>query len=136
MSMWLSYAKLSPSSFDEVRKSPSLVEALFFDSELSPPSDFDSEKDTFGEDYRSISSVLEAMEEDVGHEAGALKRAMGDGAGEELEYEFCYGPGFALSPADVVTLARELAEDSDGFGIAEFFAEAAKQGKGIVGGIS
>lgn len=136
MSMWLNYAKLSPSTFEKAKKTPSLVESLFFsEAGAARPADFDSEADVFGEDYRTISAVTEAMDEaGVPHEW--LDKAMGDGAGDELAYEFCYGPGFALSPAEVKTIAKELGKEGDGFGIAEFFAEAAKQGKGIVGGVS
>src|SRR5690242_7666004 len=103
MSMWLNYAKLSPSSFERIRKEPSLVETLFFDSSLAAPKDFDGEADVYGEDYLSISSMLEASgdedeDEDEEGDASPLDEATGAGA-RELDYEFCYGNAFVFEPA-------------------------------------
>jgi hypothetical protein len=70
------------------------------------------------------------------------------GTGEELPYEFCYGPGFVLDPAAVVRVAEGLAaegwgadgaigevldEDED---LGRFYAAAAREGKAVIGGVS
>ncbi|MEQ1502215.1 MAG: hypothetical protein ABMB14_08285 [Myxococcota bacterium] len=135
MSMWLNYAKVSASTLKSLRAKPETVEPLFFDSALPKPGDFDPDADVFGEDYRTISEVVEAM---VEAEAGGewLARAMGEGSGDEVGYEFCYGAAFAFAPAEVAEIAAEGKKDPDPFGIGEFFAQAAAEGKGIIGGVS
>ena len=70
------------------------------------------------------------------------RRALGEEYGSELAFEFCYGPGFGFSPAEVKALAEGLAaeewdpEDDYEENIARFFAKAAAAGKAVIGGVN
>ncbi|MEZ4237892.1 MAG: hypothetical protein R3F59_17435 [Myxococcota bacterium] len=141
MSMWFNAARLSAASFEAIRKEPRLVEALFFDSKLAKPADFDAERDVFGADYRLIGEMIEAMEEsgieEVAEDAGLVRHALGEEEeGSPIAYDFCYGPGFAMTPDEVKAVSKRIGKDDEGFGIGPFFAAAAKAGQGIIGGVS
>ena len=72
---------------------------------------------------------------DAGTDVSLIDEATGGGA-KELDYDFCYGPAFAIEPTEVARIAKALSKDPDPFGISEFFAGAAREGKAIVGGVS
>lgn len=145
--MWLNLAKLSPTQLEQVRGDPQLLDGIFFeDGEV--PDDFQEESDVFGTDYRTLSAIAEAMEIDLEDGESWLSRATGNGIGSELDFEFTYGDGFLLSPDDVKQIASGLAkepwaeeagkvdDDENLPGLLRFFAAAARQNRGIVGGIS
>jgi hypothetical protein len=136
--MWLNYAKVTPEALSSLKKSPKLVEGLFFDSAVGAVAGFEPDKDVFGEDYRMITEVAEAMAggESFYEQETWLTRAMGHGMGEEVAYEFCYGPGFCFSAEQVQQIANGLSKEDDPFGVSDFFAEAARQGRAVVGGVS
>jgi hypothetical protein len=68
--------------------------------------------------------------------------------GSALDFDFCYGPAFGMTPEEVKEVAAGLAaepwahealgvdDDENLPGLLRFFAEAAAEGKGLVGGVS
>ena len=165
--MWLNLAKISPELLVDVRARPDLLAAVFFgdDSELDGPAvdggdhpllaKLDPDDDIFGTDYRTLCAVAEAYAAVAGGSADVedgeswLSKAT-HGAGELLDYEFCYGAAFVLDPVEVSAVAAGLAaegwveDDEDTLGAAfdddenlgRFYAAATREGKAVVGGIS
>jgi hypothetical protein len=156
--MWLTLAKVSPELLAAIRVQPGLVEPLFFDPEeddptAAPPDGFDPASDTFGYDYRTLTMLAEAQAEESGDPAPFEDQdtwlcKAAHGTGTELPYEFCYGIGFVLEPADVVRVAEGLASEGWGEGgpigeildededLGRFYAAAAREGKAVIGGVS
>jgi hypothetical protein len=88
-----------------------------------------------------------AKEIDFDIEESWVAKAAGNGMGQEIDIEFNYGPGFLLTPQQVkeasLGFAREawlkefatVDDDQNIPGLIKFYAEAAKQGRFIVGGV-
>jgi hypothetical protein len=148
MSMWLELAKLTPADLEKVRADPQRLDPVFFEEEGEALDELDPEADVFGTDYRTLSAIAEAMEIDLDDGESWLSRATGNGIGSELAFDFTYGPGFLLTPDEVQQVAAGLSaegwadaaavEDDDENlpGLLRFFTTAAKQKRGIVGGVS
>ncbi len=144
--MFLNLAKVSEQTLSKIVESPAMLEALFFEEGANLPPDYNAEADEFGMDYRSLSALAEAMAKEVELEEQDtwIAKALGNAFGKELDYEFCYGGGFYLTPLEVKQVAAGLKEegwhsDGDDFGdedIEKFFATAASENKGILGGVS
>ena len=150
MSMWLNLVKLAPAELERVKAKPDLLENVFFDDGEVPLAGYSEETDVFGTDYRTLSAIAEAMEdgESLEDQESWLAKSAGNGIGDDVDYEFTYGSAYALSPDEVKQIAAgfaaeawyaEIADDDDDEnlpGLVRFFATAAKEGKGIIGGVS
>lgn len=182
MSMWLTLAKVSPETLRAIQERPQLMDGMFFendeDGQADPvPADFDPDADVLGTDYRTLTMIAEGLAEHLGSPASFeeqdtwLSKAA-HGLGDLLDYDFCYGPAFVLTPAQVAEIALGLAEEEDAVQAAGgadaadpddeadpdqeiiaqaaadlddedddedlgvFYAAAAREGKGMVGGVS
>jgi hypothetical protein len=148
MSMWLNLAKLSSEQLELVRLEPQRLDGVFFEEDAGGIDGIDEDADVFGTDYRTLLAIAEALEIDLDDGESWLSRATGNGLGSEIDYEFCYGPGFTMTADEVKQVAAGLAaepwaEDALGVdddenlpGLLRFFAKAAEEGKGLVGGVS
>jgi hypothetical protein len=118
MSMWLNLAKVSPDLLAEIRERPDLLDTLFFDDGVDPPAGFDLRADVFGCDYRTLTAIAQGM---AAQEAPGsdwrdtyvfLRRATGEEERDHLaDYEFTYGPAFAIGVDDVLTVHRGLSAE-------------------------
>jgi len=150
MSMWLNLVKLTLDDVEKVKAKPNVLDAVFFDGGTSQLASYNEANDVFGTDYRTLSEVGEAMAdgEELEEQDTWLAKSVGNGLGDELDYEFCYGPGFVLSPDEVKNVATgfaseawyadaEAVDDDENIpGLVRFFETAAKEGKGVIGGVS
>lgn len=141
MSMWLEYAKVSEATLEAVRKDDAVAQALFFGEE-GKPADFDAGKDVIGLDYRTLSAMLEGMEE-AGIDCSWTRRAIGEEYGDALSFELTYGPAFFFTVEEVAELAAGLSAEEgwdpdDDFeeNIARFFVQAAMERKAVIGGVN
>ena len=139
MSMWLEYAMVDEATFEKAKEDEGVCDAIFFADEA--PAGVDRATQVIGLDYRTLSAMIEGMEE-AGIGCDWTRRALGEEYGSELAFEFCYGPGFGFSPAEVKALAEGLAaeewdpEDDYEENVARFFAKAAAAGKAVIGGVN
>ena len=118
MSMWLNLAKVSPDLLAEIQERPDLLDTLFFDEGVDPPAGFDLRADVFGCDYRTLTAIAQGM---AAQEAPGsdwrdtyvfLRRATGEEERDHLaDYEFTYGPAFAIGVDDVLTVHRGLSAE-------------------------
>jgi len=141
MSMWLEYPKVSEAMLEAVRKDDAVAQAIFFGEE-GQPDDFDPTADAIGLDYRTLSAILEGMEE-AGIDTAWTHRALGEEYGDALSFELCYGPGFFFTVEEVAELAAGLSaeqtwdpDDDYEENIARFFVQAAKEKKAVIGGVN
>ncbi|MEU3277384.1 hypothetical protein [Streptomyces antibioticus] len=136
MSMWLNLAKTDPVRLREARANPELIDALF-DAESA-------EADLHEEDYRLLADIAEgraAAEEGSADWSSAypwLARATGQGCETVEEYDFGYGPAFLLTPDEVRRTADGLEREgwSRFLELSAYYAKAAAEGKGVIGGVS
>ncbi|MFF3940710.1 DUF1877 family protein [Streptomyces phaeofaciens] len=139
MSMWLNLAKTDPARLREARENPELIDALFSDED-----DPEQAADLHEEDYRTLAEIAEgraAAEEDSADWTSAypwLARATGHGCETVEEYDFGYGPAFLLTPDEVRQVADGLEREgwTRFLELGPYYAEAATEGKGMIGGIS
>jgi hypothetical protein len=128
MSMWLSLAKVDPSVLSAVRAQPDLLDA-YFEYEGEAPAGFDPRSDLFSCDYRTLTAIAEAKAEDAGPgtdwtEAFPwLVRATGEADGDELDYEFTYGPAFVLDVHEVPEVVAGLTAEGWSFDALEYQIE-------------
>lgn len=146
MSLWLTLAKIAPPVLAEARQSPALIDALFSggnDPALLPQG-FRPGLDSHGEDFRALGDTAEGraeVEEGESDWRSAypwLARATGHGCEVVEEYEFGYGPAFVLTPDEVRQVAKGLVGEGWArfLGLGPFYAAAAAEGKGVIGGVN
>jgi len=123
MSFWMNLAKVSPELLSAIRVRSDLLGSIFFDGgEPELPADFDKDSDTIGYQFFPGEESL-----DSDHWLSTVHRV-----GETLGYKFTYGEAFAVGPNEVASIAETLTADSPEGAL---FADAAKEGKAVVGGL-
>jgi hypothetical protein len=141
--MILRLIKAPPAVGAHVRTEPGLLDQLW---NRAPVTDagvatIDADADVMSEDYRLL---WELVEEDQSRFAWMVRAI--NGIGETLDYECGYGPAFIVPAEQVVAVAdglvaegwesaREYGE-TVAHGVFDFYAEAAANGKAIIGGVS
>ena len=146
MSMWLTLAKIAPPVLAEARQNPALIDALFSggnDPTLLPQG-FRPGADSHGEDFRALGDIAggrakaEEGESDWASAYPWLARATGHGCEAVEGYEFGYGPAFVLAPDEVRQVAEGMV--TEGWArfleLGPFYASAAAEGKGVIGGVN
>ncbi|MFF6980006.1 hypothetical protein ACFZAV_20195 [Streptomyces sp. NPDC008343] len=144
--MGLTLVKIAPPLLEEARRNPELINALFFDRDASAlvPHGFRPGMDSHGEDFRALGDSAEGraeVEEGESDWRSAypwLARATGHGREVVEEYEFGYGPAFVLTPDEVRQIAEGLVGEGWArfLGLGPFYASAAAEGKGVIGGVN
>lgn len=149
MSLWLTLAKIAPPVLAEARQNPALIDALFSGGKggndpALVPHGFRPGADSHGEDFRVLADTAEGraeVEEGESDWRSAypwLARATGHGCEVVEEYEVGYGPVFVLAPDEVREVAKGLV--AEGWArfveLGPFYASAAAEGKGVIGGVN
>lgn len=137
MSMWASFARVSPTSLEALKKDDQGLDFLFFDegeAKAAAEAAGIVGAPCAGLDYRTAAAVYEGMAEATGEDEVDFYEDLG--VTGDLEFEAGYGPAFYLDPAAVKAAAEnatalELDEE-----VKALFAAAAKAGDAIVGIIS
>jgi len=123
--MWLSLAKVDPSVLTAIRAEPDLLDA-YFEYDEAAPAGFNPYSDLFSCDYRTLTAIAEAKAE---HENNSddwtecfpwLRRATGEGEGEQLDYEFTYGLAFVLDVHEVPEVVAGLTAEGWSFDALEY----------------
>ncbi|MGV9314771.1 hypothetical protein ACWDR0_21685 [Streptomyces sp. NPDC003691] len=123
MSFWMRLAKISPGLLPGIRHEPGLVPDLFADDgETELPPGVDRDKDLLEFQFFPEQENL-----DHGHWLSTAHRV-----GEPLGEDFDHGDLFAVGPDEVAGIARSLPGDSP---VGAFFADAAREGRAVVGGL-
>ncbi|QDY78772.1 hypothetical protein [Streptomyces qinzhouensis] len=123
MSFWMRLAKISPGLLPEIRKQPGLVPDLFSDDgEAEPLAGVDRDADLLEFQFFPEEENL-----DHGHWLSTVHRV-----GEALGEDFDHGDLFAVGPDEVAGIAGALPGGSP---VGEFFADAAREGRAVVGGL-
>jgi hypothetical protein len=120
--MWLNLAKLTPVTYEAVRREPDLLDGIFFTEDAALPG-YAAEADLYGEPF-----FLTEPDYDVEEWLLAAQRM-----GEKFGYEFNNGPAFALAPS---ALAQVVVLAEPGSAVAAFLQDALREGKVVVGGLS
>ncbi len=137
MSMWLSIVRVTPESFKEIKRSPDLLDPIFFDEDQATLNRLGIEAShSCGIDYLSLSGAYEAMAEATGEEVGDDIIEEDLGPIKELDYDAGYGPAFYLDPEQVKTVREtSMIPDMDDEA-AVVFDEAVETGAYLVGVVS
>lgn len=149
--MRLNLAKISPILFESVMADPDLLDHLFEPNGSTPTglAGFDEHTDTSGHAFSALCQAAAAYAHmDFWHQDTWLTRATGAGS-ELLGYACPYGSAWYLSPRRVSQIAEGLASEvgparaagDPGYAeivrsFAVFYAEAAREGKVVVGGMN
>jgi len=157
MSMWVNLVQVSPELLGKIVNKPAMLDAMLFDEGDPGIAGFDGAADVYGEDYRHMFvPYFEFVAEQAGGDPDDFEsceavtkdpmyRAIT--GGQELEYEFCYGPASYNDNKTVRAIsddwdgqfsAEELANESERPDIALFLfcKKAAEQGRAVICGIS
>ncbi|MFF5965097.1 hypothetical protein ACFY64_15430 [Streptomyces collinus] len=100
--------------------------------------------DSHGEDFRALGDIaggraeVEEGESDWRFAYPWLARATGHGCQVVEESEFGYGPAFVLTSDEVRQVAEGLVAEGWArfLGLGPFYASAAAEGKGVIGGVN
>ena len=144
MGMELLLVRLTPGQVKAIVANPDLLLLVFPDDEQAALPDvltpLDIDADTLMEDYLQISELLDESVEEY-----EWMRKAANGMGSTIRFDLGYDDVFVLSPGEVAEIAAGLAAeewfrpDSDEawpvLAVASFYREAAKQGRGIIGGV-
>ena len=147
--MSLCLVKLPPALAQRVQTTPDLLEQLWFEEEDDEPATdpdpelaaLDRDRDTFLEDYLGTSR-------EIGDDPGTypwMRKAL-HGTGTEIDFDFGYGNGFAVTAKESAEIAAGLAAEgwwSPGqevtlvpHALAAFYRAAADEGKTVIGGVA
>ncbi|MFF3552954.1 hypothetical protein ACFYXL_06005 [Streptomyces tsukubensis] len=123
MSFWMHLAKISPAHLPAIREQPGVLLDLFSDDgDAEPPAGIDRATDLLEFQFRP-----EAENLDHHHWLSTVHRV-----GEALGEDFDHGDLFAVGPDQVANIAGTLPGDSP---VKEFFTDAAREGRAVVGGL-
>jgi hypothetical protein len=134
--MSLMLVKVPPALAARIRAEPALLAQVWDES-----AGLVTAEDKLFEDYLGLSRTVDEQPDRF----PVMFRAM-NGTGDELDYDFGYGPAFVIEPAEAARISAGLAEEgwwrsgdeviTIDHAIAEFYTLAADQGRTIVGGVS
>jgi hypothetical protein len=142
MSMSLYLVKVAPVIGERIQANPGLLLQVWGEVDTVDPdiADLDEDQDKLLEDYLGLSRILLDQPDRYPWMARALH-----GAGEVVDFEYGYGPGFMVRSDAAAQIVAGLAEEgwwrpSDkvvtvDHAIAAFYAGAADQGRTVIGGI-
>ena len=144
MGMELLLVRLTPAQQEAIAADPQLLRLIFPEEENAPLpgvlASLDIDADTLMESYLHVSAILDESVEEY-----EWMRKAANGMGATIRFDYGYEDVFVLSPEQVAEIAAGLdAEewlrpDSDEawpvLAVATFYREAAKLGRGIIGGV-
>ena len=144
MGMELLLVRLTQAQQETIVADPELLDLVFPEDEHDPLpgvlASLNIGADTLAESYLEISAILDESVEEY-----EWMRKAANGTGMTIRFDYGYGDVFVLSPEQVAEIAAGLdAEewlrpDSDEaasvLAVANFYRDAAKLGRGIIGGV-
>ncbi|MEW1544958.1 hypothetical protein [Streptomyces tsukubensis] len=123
MSFWMHLVKISPAHLPAIREQPGVLLDLFSeDGDAEPPAGFDRAADLL-----EFQFFPEEENVDHHHWLSTVHRV-----GEALGEDFDHGDLFAVGPGQVAGVVGTLPGDSP---VRAFFADAAREGRAVVGGL-
>ncbi|MEM9071851.1 MAG: DUF1877 family protein [Myxococcota bacterium] len=116
MSIFVNLARVSETALEAIRKEPTLLEALFFetgDAERLAALGLGSERVT-GFDYRTLHEALLGLAEAMGEEVDEDQVVFDELAvGGEIDFDAGMGPAFFTPAKDVASVREGMLSDLD-----------------------
>jgi hypothetical protein len=142
MSMTLYLVKVPPAIAERIKAYPELLNQVWDEVEMTDGdlARLDPEHDRLMEDYLSLGRVVNEEPDRYPW----MRRAL-HGMGEEIAFEYGYGPGFVVTPQQAAQIVAGLAEEgwwrsgdeivTIDHAIAAFYATARRNAQTVIGGI-
>ena len=161
MSMYVSVVRVTPEAFEQIKKTPDVLEAILMDADEKAMAKLGiTEAHTAGFDYIVADEMMGAMDDDDEDDDGdpdddddddKKKKADKDddddeeeddavykdlGADGRIDYDAGYGNAFSLSPKAVKKAAKSSSVIELDDEVKELFQAAAKRGDYMIGVVS